>query len=195
MTGPTFRAFVAIALPEGSRQAIAGLLDQLHRADSRRTVRWVRPEGVHLTLQFLGETPEALVEALQSVLSTAAARHQSFRLRLGGLGSFPNSPSRRARVLWVGLEGETEALAGLQRDVAAALETIGFVPEPRAFSPHLTLGRVPGGNADVRELYGRVSWPAGASEFSALGVSLMQSRLLPQGAQYTQRLFIPLLQP
>lgn len=99
--------------------------------------RWVPRVNLHVTLAFLGQTEAA--DAIASALSRVAAAHPACDLALGGAGAFP-SP-RRARVLWLGLTGG-EALGALAAGVRAALEPLGFEPEDRPFSAHLTLARL-----------------------------------------------------
>ena len=179
----TIRAFVAIELPEQVRKVLAGLVDQLNAADLRG-VRIVRPAGIHLTLKFLGDVPTARVDSIVSALARAAEGHQPFVLNLGAAGVFPNRS--RARVLWVGVDGDLERLSSLQEQVERELRAAGFVHEMRDFNPHLTLGRIRDGasSSDKR----RVLDALFAADFDTGQpidveyVSLMSSTLLPQGA-------------
>jgi 2'-5' RNA ligase len=194
--GKTFRGFVAIELPEDIISRLRQLLEALRQADSSDAVRWVRPEGVHLTLKFLGDTPESQASEIEQALRSAVARHQGFRLRLGRPGTFSGGRPRQVRVVWVGLEGDLEALAALQRDVEQALAPLGYPPEGRAFQPHLTLGRAREGRTVSGDLVSRAEGEgpgaAVAKGFRVTGVSLMESALLPDGAQYTRRFLISL---
>jgi 2'-5' RNA ligase len=139
---PPVRAFIAIELPAEIRQKLNAVEQQIQaRAgeDSRRAVRWVAAEKIHLTLKFLGDvSPEKLPE-LDSILKEEAARSPGFDMVIGGLGAFPNP--RRPRVVWVGCEGGP-ALAALQKAVDRVTQHMGFPSEDRPFSAHLTLGRV-----------------------------------------------------
>jgi 2'-5' RNA ligase len=133
------RSFVAVSISEGARRQIAQLLSYLRR-EPGADVRWVRPELMHLTLVFLGEVPQAFLDRAAVELAQVAGRHSAFEVQLKGLGAFPG-PSR-ARVVWVGTDkGRTEVCA-LQRDVETALSSVGYRPERRSFSPHLTIGRL-----------------------------------------------------
>jgi 2'-5' RNA ligase len=133
------RSFVAVSISEVVRRQIAEVLDNLKR-ESGAHVRWVRPELMHLTLVFLGEVPQHFLDRVGLQLVHVAARHRVFEVQLKGLGAFPG-PSR-ARVVWVGTDkGRTEVCA-LQRDVETALSSVGYRPERRSFSPHLTIGRL-----------------------------------------------------
>ena len=134
------RAFVALRLSTEAEQAIADFVDQLRQTDnSRDAARWVKRGNLHLTLRFLGDRVETVtLERLDRALDRLAATTASFTIGARGLGAFPNLT--RPRAIWVGIESaELIALAkGVER---AALES-GLAPELRAYSPHLTIGRV-----------------------------------------------------
>ncbi|MEK7848688.1 MAG: RNA 2',3'-cyclic phosphodiesterase, partial [Chloroflexota bacterium] len=138
------RLFVAVELPPGVRAALAGLQREL-RPRCGAGVRWVDAKGIHLTLKFLGGVEGARVPPVQAAVEQAASGQAAFRLSLGSTGFFPNP--RRPRVFWVGIEGEVERLGALARRVEVALSPLGFPPERRPFSPHLTLGGVRDGAA------------------------------------------------
>ncbi|GIT42074.1 MAG: hypothetical protein Ct9H300mP11_00100 [Chloroflexota bacterium] len=105
-----------------------------------RYVRWVRPEGIHLTLKFMGEIPIATVEKVLKSLPEAVLGSSPFPLAIKGFGVFPNP--RRPRVLWAGLDGDLETLSKLQLVVETRLACLDCPKKQRTFSPHLTLGRV-----------------------------------------------------
>src|SRR5579862_2857826 len=129
------RLFVALDIPEAVRTSVAALVARLRPLCP--DARWARMEGVHVTLKFIGETPEEKLEAIEAALAnvpTAAPVAVKFR----GAGFFPNA--RRPRVLWAGVEGGPE-LSALAREVDSALAPLGIPREDRAFSPHLTLAR------------------------------------------------------
>ncbi|WP_129633489.1 RNA 2',3'-cyclic phosphodiesterase [Candidatus Oscillochloris fontis] len=130
------RLFIALDLPSPVRATLAATQTRLRRSDL--AVRWAAVEGMHLTLQFLGESDPSLVPALLAGL--AAIPPPAFHLQLAGLGVFPTP--QRPRVVWVGLNGDLAALHDLHAQVLAATRPLGFLPEARTFAPHLTLGRV-----------------------------------------------------
>jgi len=133
------RSFVAVSISEGARNQIAKLLDRLRR-EAGTVVRWVRPESMHLTLAFLGEVSQGFLDSCGERLPEVAERHEAFTMRLNGLGAFPG-PSR-ARVVWIGTDQGRNEVCSLQKDVSGALSSIGYQPERRPFSPHLTIGRL-----------------------------------------------------
>ncbi|MBC7222928.1 MAG: RNA 2',3'-cyclic phosphodiesterase [Anaerolineae bacterium] len=182
------RAFVAIELSPGLVEALGALMARLRKELPASALRWVRPEGIHLTLQFLGNVPAEQVPAIVRALEGACAEVPPLTMEVGGLGCFPDV--RRPRVLWVGVEEPTGQLLRLQRHVAQALEPLGYEPDRRGFHPHLTLARAARSArpADLRQVG---AWVASA-EPTVLGslqadhVSLMRSDLRPTGAVYTR---------
>jgi len=133
----TLRLFVACELPAEMKAALASLQEALRKKGAPR-LRWVRPEGVHLTLKFLGAVPQEKVAAIREALSPTVQGIPPLALSLAEVGTFGDR--RGARVVWVGMQGDLEPLARLQQRVEKALEPLGFPPERRAFSPHLPLG-------------------------------------------------------
>lgn len=176
------RLFVAIEIPEPVRREVArrmaAVRDRLPRA------RWVDPEMIHLTLLFLGETPEDRIPALAAKLREAFAKHAPLAARLSEGGTFP--PRRPARVAWIGLEAPEE-LAAVQADaVAAAVEAVGFQPEDRPFRPHVTLARCdPNWPRDAVEKFTNAFPAEVGPPFTVDRGVLMASKLSPKGARYT----------
>ena len=184
---------MAIELPDAARQQIGGLIERLRAHDATHAVRWVRPEGVHVTLRFLGETPEARVGGIGAALQAAASAVPPFDLALGPLGSFGSRRGARGQVIWVGLEGDLTELQGLVRLIESAFQGIGVRPERRPFAPHLTLGRARrAGGSLPTVLTADAAWPPSGAGFRVEAVSLMESDLRPDGARYTRRLGTPL---
>jgi 2'-5' RNA ligase len=180
------RAFIAIDLPEDVRRELGRRIEHLQNGMPGLPVRWVRPGGIHLTLRFLGDTQPEQVSEMQQGLTELGAANPGFTLIIGGLGCFPNS--RRPRVIWVGVEEKTGALDQLQRGVEGLCRKLGFPPDRRSFSAHLTLGRVrQGGEARTGDEFGRF---VEADQGDMLGqvlveeMVLFQSELKPDGAVY-----------
>jgi 2'-5' RNA ligase len=117
-----------------------GSLQSAIGADQDPQLRWVPPEQWHLTLAFYGEVNESRLDPLQDALERAAARTRPFGVRLAGAGTFPRQ-SAKARVLWVGLDGEVDALRRLADRCGGAGRRARIAMEDRAFRPHLTLAR------------------------------------------------------
>lgn len=194
MTAASVRVFAALELPASVRQQLSAVSDGLRAALPPGSVRWVRPDGLHLTLQFYGEVDRARLPGLEAALAAAAATTGPLTLTLAGLGAFPNPA--RARVVWVGLAGDVDALRQLHAAVAAGGRTLGFPPDARGFNPHLTLGRVnqPLRPLDQRKIVDALAAarvPSGAP-FRLEAVSLVRSDLRPGGAVYTTLRAAPL---
>lgn len=180
------RLFVALALPEPATSELARFLERCRRTAPERGLRWVRTEGAHLTLRFLGETDPAAVVALASDLAAVAARHAAIDAEIGATpGAFP--PRGPARVVWLDVAPHAPIVA-LAGDVAAACESrLGLAPEGRPFTPHLTLARAnpPWRRAEFEAWRERVAAPGGiAVRFDRL--SLVESRPGPGGSRYAE---------
>ncbi len=183
---------MAVDLPGQVREELGRAQGELKRQDLSH-LRWVRPQGIHLTLKFLGETPAARVAAITEALASATSGQPGFRLALGASGTFGKRHS--PRVLWLDVTGDVERLRGLQTAVENALVEIGFPSEDRGFSPHLTLARVPQparpGTAErIAEALCAVTPPQ--AEFDVREVVLMRSTLQPGGAVYERLAAFPL---
>ena len=188
MTAPgekQVRSFIAIPVPADGLQVLEDAVERLD-LELGKSVRWVRSEGVHLTLKFMGNIPEGMVARVLEALPPVAARFAPIDLSISGMGVFP-SP-RRPRVLWAGLRGDLETLSALQLAVDDAVGKLGLPKEQRAFSPHLTLGRV---RRDVAEgqlrKIGQVVAAGelpGAPSWTADTVNLMRTELDPAGSRH-----------
>jgi len=179
------RLFVALEPPELVRRRLAALQTELKRAAGRAAgeVRWTAPEAVHLTLQFLGGVPEERGPAVEAAVRAAAAASAPLHLTVSGTGAFPSV--RRARVVWAGVGGDVGPLAELVAALGRALAPLGFTPEARPFSPHLTLGRA----REQRGVAGLAAALGHAGEgppapWRAGEVVLFRSHLSPQGSRY-----------
>lgn len=183
----TIRSFIALEMPDEVKETVALIIKRLRPAQ-HRYVKWVSPDGTHLTVKFLGNIFPSQISQITGIMKTAADKVPPLELRLGGLGMFPNE--QRPRVIWVALEGNTEPLAAMQREIEQALVPLGFVAENRAFTPHLTLGRVRDNATpdERREIAGVVKDKKIDYEavFTLRELSLMKSTLTPTGAIYNR---------
>jgi 2'-5' RNA ligase len=148
------RLFVAVPLDEPAFQTVTGIVERI-RADRQRVapnerdVRWVRMDGLHLTLRFLGPTPEAGVPAVAEAVRRAADGRDAFEIGIDGGGAFPNP--NRPRTLWLGVTRGTQDLAALAQAVDRELVLAGWPASERPFRAHLTVARSDGirAGADV----------------------------------------------
>jgi 2'-5' RNA ligase len=187
------RLFVGVELDDVVRRRAAAIADGAERLLSDMlVVRWIAPENLHITLWFLGEIAEDRVPALSAALDRPFAL-PSFNLRLGGVGAFPSSGV--PRVLWLGIQDGAESLAAIHTELAARLQPLGFLPETRPFSAHLTIGRVKSASPGLRPRDIRLRWTellAEAGECRIQAVTLLRSRLSPRGAAYEPLVRVPL---
>jgi 2'-5' RNA ligase len=184
----TIRSFIALDLPGSLRQQIERVQEALKREGL--VARWVKPDNIHLTLHFFGDIATDRIESIREAMVETAA-HTPLRLSARGIGVFPGI--RKARVIWLGVNGEREALLALQQRLAGALERAGFAPERRPFKAHLTLGRFrkfpnPAVVAKTIESHADFS----SEPFLISQLTMFESRLTPAGAIYTKIHEIPL---
>ncbi len=181
------RAFIAIELPEEVKADLSSVQSRL-RPERHPYVKWVSVDGVHLTLKFLGNIDQEKVSPIAEAMAGAAQKASPFQLEVGGLGAFPNL--RRPQVVWIAVKGEVEKLASLQRAIDHSLVALGFSPETRSFTPHLTLGRLKErASAEERRRMGEALLAAKGEEvvpFRVTEISLVRSTLTPKGALYNR---------
>jgi 2'-5' RNA ligase len=181
------RSFIAISLPDNVRAELVSLEDKL-KARRHAFVKWVDLESMHLTLKFLGSVAVDSIPQIVEAMSGVAMVHASFKLQVSGTGAFPNW--QRAQVVWVGVGGELDKVNALQKALESALSPLGFPPEARSFSAHLTLGRLrdrvtPDDRRRFAEFAQKVEFKASLA-FEVSAVRLMKSQLTPAGPIYSE---------
>jgi 2'-5' RNA ligase len=181
------RAFIAIELPEEVRAGLRQLQNKLKLA-THPFVKWVAPEGIHLTLKFLGNISPQKVTEITKVMEEASQGFSPFKLEVSEVGAFPNM--RQPRVLWLGLRGELDKLTAWQKRIDNGLVPLGFAKETRPFTPHLTLARLREGvSPEDRRDFGELVMKTPTEvnfKVNVNSLSLMRSQLLPSGAVYSQ---------
>ena len=194
MPDEILRTFIAVELDEPLRIAIARVQDKLKRQVPAGSVKWVVPGGIHLTLKFLGDTPSARLSDIEAALQVVCAGRAAFEFAVEGRGCFPDF--RRPRVIWVAVKDKGQALARLQAAVETHVTPLGWPTEERAFSPHLTLGRISrGADSQAAAAVGQAvekSVVEGIGTQQVSAVSLIRSDLRPSGPVYTPLLSVPL---
>jgi len=175
------RTFIAIELESEIKKNLSLLIEKL--GQKRENIKWVRREGMHLTLKFLGEIKEVQIPEVDNTLKKITENIKPFILKIKGTGYFPVQ-KRSPRVLWVGVEAE-KTLYTLQEQAESELEKIGFPREKRAFHPHLTLGRVKT-SSFVRETIQEFKkyQEKHFGEMTIDKIIFFQSVLKPSGAEY-----------
>jgi len=177
------RSFIAIEVPPELKARLEELQRELRRTDA--DVKWVRPEGIHLTLKFLGSILREDIEKISMAIGPVISGFEPFEIRLFGMGSFPTS--RNPRVIWVGVDRGKEEVSSLQRAIEDKMAKLSFPSENRPFSPHLTLGRVRSGRGKLMLSQAiEANKEVEVGTFWARKVFLYQSELKPSGAVYTK---------
>ncbi len=181
------RLFLGIPVSEPLRRAVTDW--ERDAWAGARGWRWVNPSLLHITLRFYGETPPERVEAISGDVCELARRERTFSLQARGWGTFPGSA--RPRVLWIGLSGDTAALARLAAAAEEDARRRGFAPEDRGFRPHLTIARA------VRDTRPQLAGTPDATSpdfgrFPVQEIVLFRSHLRPGGPEYEALARMPL---
>jgi 2'-5' RNA ligase len=186
LSNEQIRSFIAIELPEAVKTGLQQLQTEL-TLPRYSFVKCVSPEGIHLTLKFLGNISAQKVTEITKVMEQASQGVSPFQLQLTEVGAFPNM--RRPRVVWVGIKGEVNKLIDWQQRIDNGLVPLGFAKEARPFAPHLTLARLRENCSPADTLhFGEML--AGAHvevdyNFTVTSLNLMRSQLFPTGAVYS----------
>ena len=180
---PRTRTFIGIDIGDGIRSGTVALQQAL--AKTGATVKWVEPENLHVSLQFLGEVDDRELHAVCKAVKEAAAGEPPFPLRVSGVGAFPNA--RRPKVLWAGVTDGAEEIQRLYATLETKMLELGcYRKEERGYVPHVTLGRVKG-DADgltlAPELSKRMAWDGGRTTVDE--VLVFGSELSRDGPVYT----------
>jgi 2'-5' RNA ligase len=188
-SGNMIRAFLAIDLPASLRPVLSWAQDELKKSGA--DVKWVPVGNIHITLKFFGNITEAQVANISERITALAAGQEPFSLTLMSAGAFP-SP-KNPRVVWLGVGGDLDLMRDFHRRLETAFAALGFSPEDRPFSPHLTLGRVKSssGRAVLTRCLVRLPSPD-CAPFPVSEIVLFRSNLTPQGATYLPLKVIPL---
>lgn len=192
------RAFLAVEPSQKLRAELAQVQQELKRniepemkGDAR--ISWVRPDKVHLTVKFLGDMDEQMIESLRLALEQAIGRQPKVNLPLERFGGFPRPQSPRA--LWIGPSenwekgAEAKRVTEIHGAIERACEGLNFLREAKPFSPHLTLARVKAGERQVGDALaksGVLDRPLSLGSLAVESVVLMKSELRPTGSVYTK---------
>lgn len=177
------RTFIAVEIGDAIRDAAVALQRQLARAGA--SAKWVEPQNIHVSLLFLGDVEELDLVPICRAVKEVAAREPAFPLSVSGVGAFPNA--RRPKVLWAGITDGAEQLQRLYTRLEEKLLDLGcYRKEERAYTPHVTLGRVKAdadANALAAELAKLRTWEGGHTTVDE--VLVFSSELRPDGPEYT----------
>ncbi len=182
------RCFIAIGISEPIRLEISDLIDVLQKYDA--DIKWVKPDNLHFTLKFLGNTPEELLPEIHGSLLAIASSLEPFYINIYGSGVFPNK--KYPRVIWAGVK-DSDIMIRLKYALENAMSLLGFQKEDREFDPHLTLGRVRS-RKGILHIVNELDTVA-EKDFGSIHVRtvrLMKSDLRPGGPEYTCLYDVPL---
>lgn len=175
------RTFICFEVPSDILEKLENL--QLRLRPYGPTVKWTRPEGIHLTLKFLGDVEEDKIEAIANALKVVGQEFEPISLRVSGTGVFPGY--RKPRVFWVGVQDPTGQLENLQKRIETELVALGYPQSEKRYSPHLTIGRLKK-LRDLTELLKEFKASSmDMGEFTAKEIVVMKSNLFQTGAIYT----------
>lgn len=177
------RLFAAVPLPETAQADAGAILSRFQ--DLPWPVRWVRADGLHITLKFFGEVVPERFDTIAEMLGFAVAGVPALRLAITGVGAFPDLT--RPRVIRLNLGGDTHGLELLQDRIEQGGLRIGFPPEGRPFQPHITLGRVKEAQRLPRDSTTRLAGVPAGDSFPAERVVLFESIQTTFGPRYDPR--------
>jgi RNA 2',3'-cyclic 3'-phosphodiesterase len=195
----SLRLFISIPVPETVRAILKKAQHELREAlppRARKAIRWTNPDQLHLTLRFLGDVEEHCLPNLLNALRETCRLFPPLHLRAERVGFFPER--RLPRVAWIGVHDRDNLLTPLQQKIETAVHTFSASPTTEEFMGHLTIGRIRDlrpSDADALRAAAQKLSARAFGEWTADAVHLMQSKLLPQGAQHTSLGAAPLSHP
>ncbi len=192
------RAFLAVEFREDLRKHIAQVQQDLNQRFAREgskgvRISWVQPSSIHLTIKFLGDIDEQLVDSLHEAIATLIKSHSTIQIPMERIGAFPHP--HQPRLLWVGPSNQWECgedakrLVALHQAVEGCCRAFGFAPDDRPLSPHLTLARIKEGERQLGQTLsknGVIDRPLSLKLLPVETVVLMKSELRPTGSVYTK---------
>lgn len=177
------RTFIAIELPQEIKDFLAQLQAELKSTNA--DVKWVAPENIHLTLKFLGEIDDKQLEKVVQIINEAGKEKDKFQVSISSLGAFPKIDF--PRVIWIGIESKDKQVKEIAKDLEEKIARIGIPREKRAFSSHITIGRVrsPLNRQElVLDLKNKADLSGQNLHFYVTKITLFKSTLTPKGPIY-----------
>ncbi|RJR32156.1 RNA 2',3'-cyclic phosphodiesterase [Candidatus Parcubacteria bacterium] len=178
MSGDKNRVFIAINLPSDVKQELATYISQLKHLNSKRSLIYVKPEILHLTLHFLGNLDYEEIEQIKSIISESIRNKNSFQMSLGDIGGFPSIEF--PRIIYLECRDGGNALK-LQKEIGKKLSDSGFAIDNRSWKSHLTICRIK--NSEKFYIDDKIIIPQ--LTFEVRSIDLMQSKLTPPGPEYS----------
>jgi len=176
------RLFIALPLPASVENSLAVIIDDLKTKGGK--VKWVKPQNIHITVRFLGETDKGLIPDIRNIMDNVGSKYNSYNLTIDRLGGFPNL--NKPRVIWAGLKDDDQIniMARMVKEVEYDIRKLGFDPEEKRFRPHLTLGRIKVAKGLEELLDSLRSYQLESFSCKLNKLRLFKSTLTPQGPIY-----------
>lgn len=175
------RTFWAIRISREVEDLIRRIYSEI--PELKRGIRLVPPENVHITLKFLGDTDEQQVGSIIAAVKDQIINWHSFPVTVGGTGTFPNP--RQPRIIFLDIKDGLEKLREISNIIENCMERFGYKQEKRAFTPHLTIGRVKDDRQAINAVESLLRYQYEPVPFNATQIVFFESTLTPQGAIYT----------
>ncbi len=177
------RLFIAFSLPNEIRNELGSIIEALRSENDG--IKWVRPENIHLTLRFIGDTKQELIKDISNCIDASIQNEQNFDMSLDRLGAFPNL--NRPRTIWAAPSGDIDRMRRIVERLEKNLQSLGIEEERKNFKPHLTLGRVRNPASNQRLTNNIETFKHRPLPFTLDNVILYQSTLTPKGPIYKKR--------
>jgi len=175
------RTFIAVPVPRQVLVVRDMLISTINPKSGK--IRWVAKGNLHLTLRFLGPTPEESLDNINDLLTKELSTCDPLELQIAGTGCFPKP--ERPRILWLGIEGQVAELQGLVQRINSGLESLGFPPEEREYHPHLTLARIKYPQKRTPAIQNFLNTTYEPISLQVNRLQFISSELFPNGPVYT----------
>jgi 2'-5' RNA ligase len=184
------RIFLAIDIPAAARDVCAGYIENLGSQFPKVRVAWVRPEKLHITLKFLGDTTDDVMRKLRDDIVRVVAEHEQFQSSLAGTGIF--SSRSRPRVLWLGVDDSEARMRKIHHSLEMVCREFGYDADDKLFTPHITVGRIREPRSAVPLADRHLKTEIEPVAFSVSEIVLYESKTERTGSVYSRLLQIPL---
>ena len=178
------RIFSAIEISDAARTACVRHIETVRGSHANVRVGWERPEKLHITMRFLGDTSESDLEKLQVEMNEIAAMSRPFKLGLTAPGVFPSR--RRPRIFWIGIDDRTSAVGPIYQRIENVCRDLGYKEEARDFTPHITIGRIRQAGAPAALVQTHLSAQIEPVEFEVSSIVIYESLLQRTGSVYSK---------
>ncbi len=177
------RIFIAIDISDEARRQIAAYVEDLRRAAGRARVKWERPDKLHLTLKFLGDTDPSRIKRVEDAVERVAQLHTPLDAEVAGTGVFPNAAA--PAIMWLGVSETSGQIAAIATGIEKEFAKPGYKREKRSFHPHITIARIRDPRAARHLSKIHLENEFGPIAFDVRNITIYESKLLPTGSIYS----------